>query len=126
MYEKDKITLLGVYATVDEAVYLLEFRVNDSPSAVNLDAFALKEKGVPRSDWQVPYDERYLNEGGTQVIGDYLDRNELPGESSRIVFFLYVEDLTLPLLTPYGEISLPEPTEMPERLKEIIPYLPFD
>jgi hypothetical protein len=57
--------------------------------------------GVPRESWQVPYDERPLDEPG------------------RWAFFFHCLDLAKPLLTPAGPVTLPAPSPTPERLRTI-------
>jgi hypothetical protein len=64
-------------------------------------------QGVPRENWQAPYDERQLDETG-----------------KRWAFFFHFLDLRLPLTTPEGNLILPEPTPMPEYLAHIQYELP--
>jgi hypothetical protein len=73
---------------------------------------------------QAPYDEVYLDATGTAVIAQAVDPPNV--ESLRVAFFLHFFDETKPLMTSYGNVSLPVPKEMPERLRAIIKYKPVD
>src|SRR3954471_13442817 len=56
----------------------------------------------PRHNWQVPYDERPLDD-----------------DHRRWAFFFHYLDLSKRLLTPAGPIQLPAPTPRPDHLKGI-------
>ncbi len=56
-------------------------------------------------NWQAPYEEQVLSEADGRT---------------RVVFFLHYLDLTKPLLTPAGALTLPAPKKMPPRLKDIL------
>lgn len=126
MSDVGRIDVLGVYTTKEDYVYLIEVWINDSPRNIDLSRFTLREEDRPEPDWQVPFDEQFLNENGTKVIGDYFNRGQLSSAATRVVFFLYVEDFSSPLSTPYGEMTLGTPTVIPDRLKEIVSFTPFD
>lgn len=57
---------------------------------------------LPRSDWQVAWDERFLNE-----------------QKTRWAFFFHYLDLEKPLITPVGVVMLPPPTPLPNHLAGI-------
>ena len=61
-----------------------------------------EEPGQPRSNWQVPYDERPLDDA-----------------AGRWAFFFHYVDFRRPLLTPDGPVALPEPSPVREHLKHI-------
>jgi len=128
MTSDPNVRLLGVYRVedTDEDVHLFELLIDASPKDVNVGAILQKDPALRKDNWQVAYDERYLNEDGTEVIGDYFDRNELKGDRTRITFFLYFVDFNKPLTTQYGDIILPPAADMPERLSEIIEFEPVD
>lgn len=118
-----KMEIMGLYSVPNERdVYLLEFQILDKPSVIDVSEFMQIDQSVNESDWQVAYDEHYLNQDGTIIIGDYFNRKEIMGETTRLVFYMYLEDLSLPLRTPYGEISLPAPSDIPNRLTSILDY----
>jgi len=119
--------LLGVYQVKGTSdVHLFELQINTPPKNVDVSSFAQKDDKLPKDSWQTAYDERFLNEDGTEVIGSFLEQNSLIGEKTHIVFFLYFVDFNKPLLSQYGEILLPEPSSMPDRLSRIIEFEPVD
>ncbi len=121
------VQLLGVYkinGTSD--VHLIELNINASPTDVDVSSFTQKDDKLPKDSWQTAYDEHFLDEDGTQVIGTFIEQDNLIGDITRIAFFMYFIDFCKPLLSQYGEITLPEPTSMPERLSKIIPYEQVD
>ena len=78
------------------------------------------------SDWQAAYDEHFLNNEGTEIIGDFFNRTEINEDNTRVVFFMYLEDLKKPLITPYGEMPFKATEDLPQRLEKIISFIPFD
>lgn len=120
------IRLIGVYPVAEaENVYLVELWISAPPRQVDLSRFYQQGPRQKETDWQVPYDERYLNTDGTEVLGDFFSRDTIPGEETRLAFCLYTEDPGLPLNTPWGDISLAETKPMPERLQNL-EFLPMD
>jgi hypothetical protein len=61
----------------------------------------------------VPYDESYLDIDTRQVM----DSSPLHISDFVVAFFLHFFDHTQPLETPYGNLSLPLATVLPERLR---------
>ena len=84
---KSKIEIVGVY-TVRRSpnVKLIECIIDCPPSHVDIDKFIHPVNNMPKSNWQAAYDEHYLNEKGTEVIGRFC---ELPTDTSstRLAFF---------------------------------------
>lgn len=115
------VEIFGVYA-VNEEVHLIEVTIHKKPSEVNVEGFTQETPGVSRDNWQVAYDEYYLNEQGDKVIGDYFEKPINDESPTRLTFFLYFLDLSLPLLTPFGQVDLPTASPMPQRLKDIIEF----
>jgi hypothetical protein len=124
------IKIIGVY-TVDESpeVRLIEIFADCSPVVIDVGQFLQPMIDLPESYWQTAYDEKYLNEDGTEVIGEY-DNLPTGTASTRLAFFLHFADFGKPLLTQlltqFGELRLPAETPMPDRLKNIIAYEPPD
>jgi hypothetical protein len=58
--------------------------------------------GEPESNWQVPWDERPLDD-----------------EKRRWAFFFHYLDFNKPLSTPDGDVPLPPPTPIPQHLANI-------
>jgi len=56
----------------------------------------------PRSNWQVAYDERPLDD-----------------QQRRWAFFFHYLDFSKPLLTPHGEVQIPAATPRPEHLANV-------
>ena len=93
-------------------LYLIEIRVDHCDGA--FDPGELEQGG------QVAYLERFLNDAGTAAL------DAQPSNSSfRLGFFLHFVDLAEPLSTPYGTMTLPAPTETPQRLTDLFHYEPW-
>ena len=123
--------LIGVYEVPNNPdVSLIEVEVDRSPSRVDVGGFTQEDPGQDRSSWQVPYDERYLDESGSHEIGErWLGWTPEPGADepagTRLVFFFHFLDMTRPLMTPDGDTALPSRTSMPSRLG-FVDYEPPD
>ncbi len=93
---------------------------------------AVPEKELPRSSWQAPYMEQYLNENGTERICELFDEPTEKVKPCRVVFFLYKPAPFLcnvpayTLQTPYGNFLLKNTTPVPERLKAIVEFEEVD
>jgi hypothetical protein len=118
------VQLLGIYNTKGISdIHLLELNINTSPKDVDVSSFTQKDDTLPKDSWQTPYDEHFLNDDGTEVIGTFLEQDSLTGVKTRIAFFMYFIDFNKPLLSQYGEILLPEqPSLIPDRLSKIIEF----
>lgn len=127
MESKLTVQLLGVY-TINSVsdIHLLELNINSSPSDVDVSSFTQKDEKLPKNSWQTAYDEHFLNDDGTEVIGTYLEYDSLIGDKTRIAFFMYFIDFNKPLLSQYGEIQLSIATPIPDRLLKIIDFEPVD
>jgi hypothetical protein len=114
--------LKGIYPVDNNAdVHLLEITFDESPSNVDVGQITQEAKGLPRDSWQSPWDEKYLDEKGERVIGDYA---EVPkaGAQTRLLFFFHFLDFSKPLITQNGELNLAQPTPLPSRLQGKIEY----
>lgn len=120
---KTDTNLIGVY-TVDGQtdVHLLELKIDASHTDIEIGEFTQQQNGIDQLDWQTPWDEKYLNEEGTEIIGDWLDAPANITGITRLVFFLHSLDFGKSLVTPFGEIDIIQPIPMPERLSSIINY----
>ena len=117
------VSVIGVYTVPDhEDVALVEVGVDRRPSMVDVGQFTQQDPGVDQANWQVPYDERYLNSDGTHEIGERwaIGWDPQPGvvepATTRLVFFFHFLDSSRPLIGPDGEVRLPTPMAMPARL----------
>lgn len=124
---KGKVEVIGVYSVeVTKEVHLVEVLVQALPSSFDVSDFTQEIKGQPKSNWQVAYDEYYLNSNGNAIIGDSLRIPKEETAMTRMTFYLYFIDFNKPLITPFGNVSLPRPTTMPARLKDIINFEDVD
>jgi len=66
---------------------------------------------------------KYLSENGDSVVSDD-EFGPPPGGAIRLAFFLHFFDPRKPLQTSYGDVPVPPPVEMPERLRWLFRYEP--
>lgn len=93
--------VIGVHPIpAEEPVHLIELKIEGDPDDFDLDQVTQEVPGIPKSDWQVPYDERKTGE-------------------NRIAFFFHFLDFEKPLLSPVGPLLLPLETPVPNHLQEI-------
>lgn len=130
----------GVYA---EKIYRLNFRnlslvEIEAEGGFWIDKIHLNTEGTK----QAPYLEFYLNENGTDVTfdpsrdkqiismfktqADAFEKIINDTNKRRICFFLHFVYPSAPLVVGDRIFSLPELTELPERLKAFVHYLPID
>lgn len=120
----DEVQVVGLYPVTDHpGVHLVELIVEAPPEEFDIGDFTQEDPSLPDDEWPVPHDERYLNEGGDQVVGDLFE--EPPSTpTTRLAFFLHGLDPARPLITPFGQVPLPAPQPMPARLAGLIEYEP--
>jgi hypothetical protein len=118
-----QVEIIGVHDEPDaeEPCHLIEVEIREATEAVDLGRFTQPQPGRPEGDWQAPWDERFLDPLGRQVVADNLHP---PDESywhgtARIAFFLHYLDVNGQLRSPVGEIPLPRPSPKPDRLKQV-------
>src|SRR5262249_41793362 len=98
--------------------HLIEVWVRGLDGELSVAEFTQKVERQPRENWQVPYDERVLNEDGTAQAGEQFPQSiEADGEDLRMAFFFHYLDFSKPILTPAGGLQLPAETKRPSRLK---------
>jgi hypothetical protein len=117
------LEVIGVYPVPEaaEPCHLVEILVRSS-SGFDPAGFGQSDPDEPRENWQTAYDERALNQSGDQALTESFElagRPELLEGDVRLVFFIHYLDPARPILTPFGEAALPEPTPRPQRLREI-------
>jgi hypothetical protein len=112
-----KVEIIGVYPVeAAEPCHLVEVWIRELDGEINVEQFTQDVPGQPKANWQAPYDERILNEAGTDQVGDrFLSKIAGKGDL-RLVFFFHDLDLSKPLLSPAGSIKLPAWSNRPERL----------
>lgn len=99
-----QIRILGVHPVeADEPVHLIERVVEGNVEDFDIGEVTQEVAGESRDNWQVPYDERLLEESEGKM---------------RYAFFFHYLDLQQPLMTPIGSARLPKPTDVPQHLEE--------
>jgi len=99
------------------SVVAFDVRVSNADGKFDIGGFTQSD-----SD-QVAYDEVYLSSDG---------RSKEPGSrpkdpaNFRVYFFLHFVDNQKPLLSSYGELSIPELKSLPEYLRNLHPFTPVD
>lgn len=102
-----------------EPCHLIELLVRSCEGRFDLAPLTQRDQRRPRAEWQVPYAEKMLDPSGERVAWALWDG---PGDEDlwrgdvRLAFFFHYLDTELPLLTPFGDVSFPAPTERPARL----------
>jgi len=103
----------SLYEQMMSAV-LIELTLSDTDRRYSADDF-----GQPNSE-QAAYSLKYLSEDGARVLP--IDEYAPPPDGPvRLAFFLHFFDPTKPLRTSYGEVQVPTPINMTERLRRIFP-----
>ena len=133
--KNDIVEIIGVYRLEKDAIseydelmnpekaenaLIIELIVKKPPSEYDLGDFT-QPTDLPRDSWQVPYAEYYFDRAGESVLSE-MEPPQDSGPESRIVFFMHYLDLSRPLQTPFGDVPLKQPTDMPARLKGKIEY----
>ena len=112
------IEIVGVYP-VDtvEPVHLVEVLVSDPFEDVDWSSFTQDEPDIgsneegDAADESIPHDEQPVE--------------QLPDGRTRVVFFFHNLDVVRPLLSSFGSLQLPGPTNRPARLAGISYGPPF-
>jgi len=107
-----RVEVLGVHPVeADEPCHLIELIVRESTSQFEIGAITQEVPGEPQDNWQVPWDEVVLDADGESTVADHSWYGNL-----RIAFFFHYLDQGRPLITPFGNVSLPDETPRPARL----------
>jgi hypothetical protein len=95
--------IIGVHPVeASESVHLIEAELDRAEPDYNWGQVTQETPSQPHDNWQVPYDERPLDDAG-----------------KRWAFFFHYLDTTRPLLTPDGAVRLPQPSALPGHLAGI-------
>ena len=86
-----------------DSLYLIEVQVHPPNATVEWAKFTQVQADLPRSNWQVPYDEQAVDES-----------------RGRWGFFLHFVDPSQPLETPAGARALPPTTACPPHLGHLV------
>jgi len=116
--ERFKVEIVGIYPVeADEPCYLVECIVQGPKASRLIGSFTQELSGQPRANWQVPYDEHFLDSEGTSALNPAGPAHPPTESTARVAFFFHHLDLKRPLLTPAGVLNLPPPTPRPARLR---------
>jgi len=117
------INLIGVYKVIGQPnVHLVELYINAKHTDFDVGDFTQQQEGVDRLNWQAPWDEKYLNNEGTEIISSSFNLPKELTDTTRLVFFLHFVNFDKPLMTSFGCVDLMQPEPMPTRLSSIIKY----
>lgn len=100
---------------------LIELVIENVDEHFTEDDFIQESQGTRQAAWM----ETYLDLDGTRIIA----RKEAlasPSGTLRVAYYHHLFDSSRPIRTSYGEISLPAPSPMPERLWMIMPWVDFE
>ncbi len=108
------IKIIGVHPIeTDEPCHLIEVEIQRFGSDFNIGLITQEILGQPQDNWQVPYDEHFLNSDGTLDLNKD-NPDEVPkDERLRVAFFFHYLDFSKPMKTSTGDLTLPEPVEKP-------------
>jgi len=111
------VEVLGVHPVeAPEPCHLVELQVDQAEASFEIDAVTQETPGQPRDNWQVPWDEHFLNSDGSALFNPTAPELRPSVAKFRVAFFFHYLDLGRPLLTPSGAVVLPSPSPRPPRL----------
>jgi hypothetical protein len=112
------VKIIGVYPVQEseEPCHLIELLLKNYTGPVSMVDFTQRVPAQPKANWQVPYDEYLLNESGDAGKPVPFPHPIQVIDEQRIAFFFHYLELTDPLQTPFGDVSLPMPSPYPHRL----------
>lgn len=90
------IELIGIYQVDNfEGVHLIELKANVPADKFDVGKITQEKVELPSDSWQTPWDERYLDESGQMIIGDF---NSVPlrSSSTRLLFLFSLSELWKP------------------------------
>lgn len=112
-----QLAIVGVYPVASpEPCHLIEIAVSHCQTNLDICSITQAAEGQPRSNWQVPYDECFLDVAGKQSICPVRSDEQPDVDQFRLAFFFHDLDLTRPLQTPAGNLDLLSETPLPDRL----------
>jgi hypothetical protein len=116
------IEILGIHPFPEASTpcHLVEALVHGADGDFPIFDFTQERPGLSQVEWQIPHCAKIMSAEGTGVMADAAgtcDDLDLWMDEVRLAFFFHHLDPSLPLQTPFGEVSLPEPSALPERLR---------
>lgn len=117
------VEVIGVYEVPENNdASIVEVVVKKRHSEFDMGDFSQAQENRPRESWQAPFNEKYLDEEGENIIGDWFNEPTDNLETTRVAFFIYFLDTNKPLVTPFEEVNLPEKCPIPIRLAGKMPF----
>lgn len=123
-YETDeKRRRIARKRTLDQlkSVALIETLIKFPDDRFSVSHFTQKNDLLPNSSWQAAYLEKFLDSDGVQLLE--CDLFQIPKRDVfRCAFYLHCYQATKPLMTSYGERFCPAIEDIPDRLKNLVPF----
>lgn len=118
----NSIELIGIYQLNHPSIiHIIELQVNEEIQEFDISKFTQEMEGQDKMNWQVPYDEKFLD-SDNKVIGDWINIPTSLHAETKIVFFFHELNFDKPLITPYGELVISSAIDQPNWMKEIMNY----
>lgn len=114
--------VIGIYPVeAPDPCHLIEISISGGDGIFDVGSITQEDPTQTRDNWQCPYMERLISADGTTILTEPFeaedDEDKWIGEY-RIGFFFHLLDTSKPLITPFGELTLPPETELPTRLAD--------
>jgi hypothetical protein len=118
-----QVTVVGTYriTKAKQPVVLVELWIAGYVGPLDFSQFRQDVRKLGPASEQVAYLEHELNESGTSGRELSFEPLLVKGKT-RVAFFLHYPQYGQPLQTPFGAVSLPQPTARPKRLN----FLKYD
>jgi len=114
-------SIIGIYPVpAAEQCHLVEIMIHDGEGLFDVGEITQEDTSQPADNWQVPYDERIISADGSTILTEPFEAQEQEEGwmgDFRLGFFFHHLDPSKPLLTPFGELQLPESERLPDRLQ---------
>lgn len=108
-----------------KSVALIETLIKFPDDRFSVSHFTQKHDFLPKSSWQAAYLEKFLDADGVQLLE--CDLLEIPKRDVfRCAFYLHGYHADRPLITSYGERFCPAIEDIPDRLRNLVPFEPTD
>src|SRR5262249_11970226 len=99
------LEVVGVHPVdAPEPCHVVEIVLRNRDERFDFGTITQEVPGLSSREWQTPWDERVLSEDESGI---------------RDAFFFHGLRLDKPLLTPFGEVQLPQPAPLPPHLKGV-------
>ncbi len=105
-----------------ESTVLVEVLVADADADFDVGDFAQENPELPRANWQVAWAEAFLSADGQELLVARWEPLPPNHTTFRVAFFIHEWQVGRPLLSSYGNLPGAQPTPMPQRLRDLVPY----